>query len=212
MSLSTYFRVYFGSLFFIICVTSCIKEGSNSSIPLMKMQDLKASSAFDWKTARVVNFSISNLTPGVVRISSADGSKLFYKAYTGISSSFQVALSLPTTEKEVQINDVGTDDDSFTPTKMLTSYNDNYNSKFIEEKNNNQVIELTPKKKGKSLIKVRLTIDKLKKQVSSFVMYDKSGNTFTYTVNKFISDTPLADKEFVFSKAEHPGIEVVDMR
>jgi len=114
--------------------------------------------------------------------------------------------------KEVQINDVGTDDDSFTPTKMLTSYNDNYNSKFIEEKNNNQVIELTPKKKGKSLIKVRLTIDKLKKQVSSFVMYDKSGNTFTYTVNKFISDTPLADKEFVFSKAEHPGIEVVDMR
>jgi outer membrane lipoprotein carrier protein len=114
--------------------------------------------------------------------------------------------------KEVQINDVGTDDDSFTPTKMLTSYNANYNSKFIEEKNNNQVIELTPKKKGKTLIKVRLSIDKSKKQVSSFVMYDKSGNTFTYTVNKFISDPPLADKEFVFNKAEHPGIEVVDMR
>jgi outer membrane lipoprotein carrier protein len=114
--------------------------------------------------------------------------------------------------KEVQINDVGTDDESFTPTKMLTSYNANYNSKFIEEKNNNQVIELTPKKKGKTLIKVRLTIDKLKKQVSSFVMYDKSGNTFTYTVNKFISDPPLADKEFVFNKADHPGVEVVDMR
>jgi outer membrane lipoprotein carrier protein len=114
--------------------------------------------------------------------------------------------------KEVQINDVGTEDESFTPTKMLTSYNANYNSKFIEEKNNNQVIELTPKKKGKTLIKVRLTIDKLKKQVSSFVMYDKSGNTFTYTVNKFISDPPLADKEFVYNKADHPGVEVVDMR
>jgi outer membrane lipoprotein carrier protein len=114
--------------------------------------------------------------------------------------------------KEVQINDVGTDDESFTPTKMLTSYSANYNSKFIEEKNNNQVIELTPKKKGKTLIKVRLTIDKLKKQVSSFVMYDKSGNTFTYTVNKFISDPPLADKEFVYNKADHPGVEVVDMR
>jgi outer membrane lipoprotein carrier protein len=114
--------------------------------------------------------------------------------------------------KEVQINDIGTDDESFTPTKMLTSYSANYNSKFIEEKNNNQVIELTPKKKGKTLIKVRLTIDKLKKQVSSFVMYDKSGNTFTYTVNKFISDPPLADKEFVYNKADHPGVEVVDMR
>lgn len=114
--------------------------------------------------------------------------------------------------KEVQINDVGTDDESFTPTKMLTSYSANYNSKFIEEKNNKQVIELTPKKKGKTLIKVRLTIDKLKKQVSSFVMYDKSGNTFTYTVNKFISDPPLSDKDFVFNKADHPGVEVVDMR
>jgi outer membrane lipoprotein carrier protein len=114
--------------------------------------------------------------------------------------------------KEVQINDVGTDDDSFTPTKMLTSYSANYRSKFISDKNNKQVIELTPLKKGKSLSKVLLTIDKLKKQVSSFVMYDKGGNTFTYTVNKFITDPPLADKEFAFNKAEHPGIEVVDMR
>ena len=114
--------------------------------------------------------------------------------------------------KEVQINEVGTDDDSFTPTKMLTSYNANFNSKFIEDKNNNQVIELTPKKKGKTLVKVRLTIDKMKKQVSSFIMFDKSGSTFTYTVNKFVPDPPLTDKEFVFNKADHPGVEVVDMR
>jgi len=114
--------------------------------------------------------------------------------------------------KEVQINDVGIDDDSFTPTKMLTSYSANYRSKFISDKNNKQVIELTPLKKGKSLSKVMLTIDKLKKQVSSFVMYDKGGNTFTYTVNKFITDPPIADKEFSFNKADHPGIEVVDMR
>jgi len=114
--------------------------------------------------------------------------------------------------REVQINDVGADDDSFTPTKMLSSYNDNYRSKFIEDKNNKQVIELIPLKKGKSFSKVILTIDKLKKQVSSFVMFDKGGNTFTYMVNKFITDPPLADKEFAFNKADHPGIEVVDMR
>lgn len=114
--------------------------------------------------------------------------------------------------KEVQINDVGKDDDSFTPTKMLTSYSANYRSKFIADKDNKQVIELTPLKKGKSLSKVILTIDKLKKQVSSFVMFDKGGNTFTYTVNKFVTDPPLADKEFVFNKADYPGIEVVDMR
>lgn len=114
--------------------------------------------------------------------------------------------------KEVQINDVGANDDSFTPTKMLTSYSKNYRSKFISDKGNKQVIELTPLKKGKSLIKVMLTIDKLKKQVSTFVMYDKGGNTFTYTVNKFITDPSISDKEFAFAKADYPGVEVVDMR
>lgn len=114
--------------------------------------------------------------------------------------------------KEVQINDVGTDDESFTPTKMLTSYNANYRSKLVSDKNNRQVIELTPLKKGKSISRVLLTIDKAKKQVSSFVMYDKTGSTFTYSINKFITDPPLADKEFAFNKAEHPGTEVVDMR
>jgi outer membrane lipoprotein-sorting protein len=114
--------------------------------------------------------------------------------------------------KEVQINDVGTDDDSFTPTKMLTSYNTNYRSRLVSDKNNRQVIELTPLKKGKSISRVLLTIDKLKKQVSSFVMYDKTGSTFTYSINKFITDPPLADKEFAFNKADHPGTEVVDMR
>ena len=114
--------------------------------------------------------------------------------------------------KEVQINDVGVDEDSFTPTKMLTSYSENFRAKFITDKNNKQVIELTPLKKGKSLSKVILKIDKLKKQVSSFVMYDKGGNTFTYTINKFITDPTLADKEFAFNKADYPGVEIVDMR
>jgi outer membrane lipoprotein carrier protein len=113
---------------------------------------------------------------------------------------------------EVQINNVGEDEDSFTPTKMLSGYTKDFKSKFIEEKGNNQVIELYPLKKGKTFTKVRLTIDKAKKQISRFVIYDRSGSTFSYIIDKFVADQPIADTVFTFNKAEHPGVDVNDMR
>jgi outer membrane lipoprotein-sorting protein len=72
--------------------------------------------------------------------------------------------------KEVQINNAGEDDDSFTPTKLLSGYGKDYKSKFIEEKGNDQVIELYPLKKGKTFTKVQLNIYKSKKQISKFVI------------------------------------------
>jgi outer membrane lipoprotein-sorting protein len=113
---------------------------------------------------------------------------------------------------EVQINNVGDDDDSFTPTKMLSGYTKDFKSKFIEEKGNDQIIELYPLQKGKTFTKVRLTIDKAKKQISKFVIYDRSGSTFSYIVDKFVADQPIADNVFSFNKAEHPGVDVNDMR
>lgn len=114
--------------------------------------------------------------------------------------------------KEVQINNVGEDDDAFTPTKLLSGYNKDFKSKFIEEKGNEQFIELYPLKKGKSFTKVQLTIDKAKKQINKFVIYDRNGSTFTYLVDKFVTDQPIADNVFTFNKAEHPGVEINDMR
>lgn len=113
---------------------------------------------------------------------------------------------------EVQINTAGEDDDSFSPTKLLSGYGNDYKSKFIEEKGNAQVIELYPLKKGKTFIKVQLTIDKNKKQVNKFVIYDRNGSTFSYIVDKFITDQAIADNVFSFSKADHPGVEINDMR
>jgi outer membrane lipoprotein carrier protein len=113
---------------------------------------------------------------------------------------------------EVQINTAGQDDDSFTPTKLLSNYTKDYKSKFIEEKGNSQIIELYPIAKGKSYSKVKLSIDKAKKQIQQFIIYDRGGSIFTYNVNKFITDQVISDKEFAFNKAEHPGVSVDDMR
>lgn len=113
---------------------------------------------------------------------------------------------------EVQINTPGDNDDSFTPTKLLSGYSKDYKSKFISESGNTQIIELYPLKKGKSFTKVQLTIDKAKKQISKFVIYDRNGSSFSYIVDKFITDQPLADNVFAFNKVDHPGVEMNDMR
>jgi len=112
---------------------------------------------------------------------------------------------------EVQINDVSKDDDSFTPTNLLNTYNANYKAKLIEENAKQKVIELVPVQK-KNFNKVRVTIENARKIVSSLLIYDKNGSIYTYQVNKFETDLPVTDNSFVFKNAEHPGVEVVDMR
>jgi len=114
--------------------------------------------------------------------------------------------------KEVQINNVGEDEDAFTPTKLLSGYNKDFKAKFIQENGNEQIIELYSLKKGKTFTKVRLTIDKTKKQINKIMIYDRNGSTFSYIVNKFVADQAIADNVFSFNKADFPGVEMNDMR
>ena len=116
---------------------------------------------------------------------------------------------------EVQINTLDNKDDALTPSKLLTSYNANYKSKIITDKaqtdQNLETIELIPNT-TKSIIKAIVTIDKTKKQVSVFSMYDKNGNIFTYKILKFQTDLPINPNDYSFDKSKFPGVEVIDMR
>jgi outer membrane lipoprotein-sorting protein len=113
---------------------------------------------------------------------------------------------------EVQINDVNGDEDSFTPTKFMTSYGNNYKSKLISNKGNLQVIEMSPLKGRKKFSKVNLTLDKETKQIKSMQVYDKNGGVFTYNIEHFTINQPIADSEFTFKASNYPKVEIVDMR
>jgi len=43
-------------------------------------------------------------------------------------------------------------------------------------------------------------------------LFDKSGNVFTYTIQKFLTDIPVSNSDFTFETAKFPGVEVIDMR
>jgi outer membrane lipoprotein-sorting protein len=44
------------------------------------------------------------------------------------------------------------------------------------------------------------------------MLFDKSGNTFTYKITKYQTDLPVTASEFTFDKSKFPGVEVNDMR
>jgi len=117
---------------------------------------------------------------------------------------------------EVQINSVGENDDAFTPSRLLSSYTENYKTKFAGDKQLEgkavYFIDLTPLKKGKSFTRVRLTVDKIKSQLMNVAVYNKDGSTFTYKIKKFITNQPVAESEFLFKAGNYPGVEIIDMR
>jgi outer membrane lipoprotein-sorting protein len=116
---------------------------------------------------------------------------------------------------EVQINDLENQDDAMTPSKLLTSYTANYKSRVIEDSKvtdpSLEAIELIPHS-TKNFTKAILIINKKEKQVREFRLFDKNGNTFTYSVSKYQTDLPVSMTDFIFDESNFPGVEIIDMR
>lgn len=145
-----------------------------------------------------------------VLISKGDKYKLSFSGQDVICDG-KIAWTYLKDANEVQINNVSKDEDSFTPTNLLNTYNANYKAKLLKDNGKQQIIELTPIKK-KNFNKVKVTIEKARKIVSSISIFDKNGSVYTYSINKFETDLPFSDNTFVFKSSEHAGVEVVDMR
>ncbi|MFH1121474.1 MAG: outer membrane lipoprotein carrier protein LolA [Bacteroidota bacterium] len=156
-------------------------------------------------TAQKINESYKG-----VLISKGDKYKLTFSGQE-VMSDGKTVWTFVKDANEVQINDVSKDDDSFTPTNLLNTYNENYKARLIDETAKQKVIELIPVQK-KNFNKVRVSIETSRKMVSSLLIFDKNGSIYTYQVSKFETDLPYTDNSFVFRNAEHPGVEVVDMR
>lgn len=117
---------------------------------------------------------------------------------------------------EVQINEVFEDDDSFSPTKILSDYSEDYKSKLdpkVEELNGMGVylLELMPKEE-KTFQNVNLFIKRDEMQPYRMEIYDYNGSVYTYTITSFKTDVGVSDSDFTFSEDEFPDFDVIDMR
>ncbi len=120
-----------------------------------------------------------------------------------------------TKDKEVQLNKAENSEEAFNPAKIFTIYDKGFKYLYTGDATLKghvyQVIELTPEQ-DKEFFKVRLWVDKVKKQLFSATIFDKSGGRFTYTIKTFTPNVPAPDAAFTYDAKAHPGIEVVDLR
>jgi outer membrane lipoprotein-sorting protein len=119
-------------------------------------------------------------------------------------------------DKEVELSDVDHSSESLNPAQLFTIYEHGY--KYIytgDEKIDGklcQVIDLTPEDEKKSFFKVRLMIDKARKQIYSAMIFDKNGSRYNYVIKSFIPNVKVPESTFTFDKKDHPGVELVDLR
>lgn len=118
--------------------------------------------------------------------------------------------------KEVQINEVDPTDDGIKPSEIFTMYEKGFIYKFVDEKSVagkvQQNLELTPTDKTKNFFKIKLTIDKSSKQIVKSVIFEKTGNRYTYAIKSFTPNFAVNASTFTFDAKKYPGVEVVDLR
>lgn len=118
--------------------------------------------------------------------------------------------------KEVELSEVDNSSESMNPAQIFTIYEKGY--KYIYNGDAKvdgklcQVIDLTPEDEKKPFFKIRLSIDKAKKQIFSAMIFDKNGSKYNYIIRTFTPNVKVSESTFTFDKKNYPGVELVDLR
>lgn len=119
-------------------------------------------------------------------------------------------------DKEVQLSEVDNSPNALNPAQLFTIYEKGFKYLYTgDSKLSNRVvqgIDLTPLDSKQSFFKIRLSIDKLNRQISKAIVFDKNGSHYTYTIKSFTPNVKVSDAIFAFDSKKYPGVEVVDLR
>ena len=118
--------------------------------------------------------------------------------------------------KEVNIDNFDPQSEDLNPSKFYDIYKKGYKYLYLEDKTEGgilcEVVDLVPEKKDAQYFKVRMNIVKKDKSIHSWIMFDKAGNLFKYSITKFNPSAKLEDGDFSFDPKKFPGVEVIDLR
>lgn len=117
--------------------------------------------------------------------------------------------------EEVMVSNVEEEDESISPTKILTTYSESYKAKFDSDnryKNVDlKVINLKPND-GKQFEHMSILVNEKNLRLENFSVYDKNGNVFTYHIINLKPDLDLPPDTFTFDKSKYPDVDIIDMR
>lgn len=117
-------------------------------------------------------------------------------------------------DEEISIS-APTDDNSFSPSKMLSFYKEGYNAKIDIVQNVNgrkiQYVKLTPTEKDPEIKSILLGIDKVTKHIYKLIISQYNGTVVTITVNQFKTNQPLSDTLFSFDSSKYTDFYINEL-
>lgn len=119
-------------------------------------------------------------------------------------------------DNECYVRDADEDDEDFLqPSKLLTIWEKGFTFKYSKQTEYKgkkvEEIYLYPKDKAKSKYHtIILKVDTHKYQVVHVHIKGKDGTHMKYSMSDFQTNIAIADSEFVFEKAKHPGVTVIE--
>ncbi len=114
--------------------------------------------------------------------------------------------------EEVTVSAHDPSEEEITPGNVFDLYKKGFKYTLISKTGNgDRVVELGPESREKSYHKIRMTID-AKDELKSFIVFEKTGTSYFYTVTNFKPIASLPDSFFTFDTAKYPNVEVVDFR
>jgi outer membrane lipoprotein carrier protein len=117
-------------------------------------------------------------------------------------------------ENEVTITKPGKKDNSFQsrPSAVFSIYKKDYKARLVDETARNYIIDLYPEDIKSDLIRIRLTIGKLKSDLVSLEYKKKDGITSTMVVSKYDLQQQPGKETFIFQPSKYKDVEVNDIR
>ncbi|MCL6257803.1 outer membrane lipoprotein carrier protein LolA [Aquiflexum sp. TKW24L] len=118
--------------------------------------------------------------------------------------------------KEVTINNASDMENELTPSSVYNIYQKGYNYKLLGEKTENgvviQEVELTAEKPNAPFKRVKLFVDKNRKDLISWEIYDDQGGIFKYKFKSVNTNAELTDDYFTFNPQKYGKVEIIDLR
>jgi len=117
---------------------------------------------------------------------------------------------------EVQVSTFNPKEEFFTPDRIFKLAEKDFSSfmgdSYSENGKSIQIIQLVPNNKDESYSKIKMHINKANSSIVKAEVFEKSGSRYVFGIRNFVSNKSISDSKFVFSKADHEGVDVVDLR
>ncbi len=123
--------------------------------------------------------------------------------WTYVKAIEEVNLSEPTAEEISAIN----------PYSLVAHYKKLFDVKPLpSEKNQEAVVELTPKKSGSNLDRIVVTLNRTTWTPSCFKLYTSDRSHTKIVISKYTPGQKFPSKTFIFDKGQYPQAELIDLR